>query len=181
MAGISEHLELFLTLIGAATAVLGWWRWLRPKLKARAAERDAINEVLLGRPAVAANPITGAPAQPERRPIGQLVADIHHELHPNNGSSMRDSVDRTEAGVAALAAELADVRARLADGDRRFHDVDARLANIETVLADELATATDTVANAAEASKTALRVIEAAIQAEPGSTTRPHDQEDTHG
>ena len=37
----------------------------------------------------------------------KLLDEIHHELHPNHGSSLRDSADRTERKVNELAETLA--------------------------------------------------------------------------
>lgn len=34
------------------------------------------------------------------------IAEIHHEVHYNNGSSVKDAVARVESGVAALRKEL---------------------------------------------------------------------------
>ncbi|WP_460792440.1 hypothetical protein [Nocardioides maradonensis] len=178
---MKDHVDTIISLITLAGIALGWWRWARPRVKARADERKATNEVLLGRDAIPANPITGEPAQPAKPSIGQQVADqgraisefraaletltrlatsMHHELHPNGGSSLKDQATRLER-------VLGEVRTRLEDGDRRFDDQADRLERIETVLADELVVAADTLANAAEASKSVLRVIDTALHAEP--------------
>jgi hypothetical protein len=174
MQSLRSTLDLLLLLSALGTAALAWIKLVRPRVQARAAERAAVNEVLLGAPAVPANPITGAPARPKVPAIGQQVADlrdvvdalaevleqVRHEVHPNDGSSMKDAVGRTER-------LLGEVSARLSDGDRRFDEQGERLVRIEGVLADELRVATDAVANAAEASKTVLSVIDAAIAASP--------------
>lgn len=173
--------ELLLLLSGVGTAVVAWVKLVQPKLRQRHAARAAAakrqadaNQVLLGADPVPANPITGAPAKGAIPAIGKQMVDlrevvdalavmleqVRHEVHPNNGSSMKDAVSRTEAAVA-------EITARLADGDRRFDEQGQRLGRIETVLADELRVATDTVANAAEASKTGLAVIQAAFLADP--------------
>lgn len=174
MGGFASGLDVLLAVIAVGTAVVSWFRWVRPRIRARRDEREATNEVLLGRPAVPANPITGAPAQPEKPAIGKQVADmaallveVHHELHPNNGSSMKDALGRAETEGRESRQVINEILERLTQGDRRFEEQAERLGRIETVLTDELRVATDTVANAAEASKTALKVIDAALMADP--------------
>jgi hypothetical protein len=39
--------------------------------------------------------------------VAGLAKDMHHELHPNSGSSMRDAVDRTEKALADHLANAA--------------------------------------------------------------------------
>ena len=174
MTALKDYIGIALGLIALGTAIAGWIRWGRPRWKATVQRRKDKDTVLLGREAVPANPITGAPAQDAIPSIGQQMAfvleqlqsvmklanEMHHELHPNSGKSLRDTADRSEKSLIAILK-------RLADGDARFDGIDQRLARMETVLDDELAVATDTVANAAEASRTALQVIDAAIRAEP--------------
>lgn len=185
---LSEPVDVTLSVIALVSAVLGWFRWIRPRLRARLERQRSIDEVLLGRDAIPANSITGAAAQPAKPSIGQqvtaqaemldalgkLVAEIHHELHPNGGSSMKDGQARLEGAVAKLLDEVALMKRRLERGDHRFDDVAGRLGRIEGVLADELrtaqqvaVTATDAVGHAAEASKAALETIHDAILADP--------------
>ncbi|XBB66876.1 hypothetical protein ABFU82_22630 [Nocardioides sp. WV_118_6] len=168
-------------------AAIAWAKIVHPRVKHRAATRAAANEVLLGRPAVPANRITGAPAEPAKPAIGQLFADlaavvdeivimlneVHHELHPNNGSSMKDALTRTEADVRAARTELGKVVERLAAGDERFDDQAARLGRIEGVLADDLRVVADTAANATDTSRVAVRTIGAALMTEPPADFDP--------
>lgn len=180
-AGFRGGLELLVLLSTAGMAAIAWAKIAHPRVKHRAATRAAANEVLLGRPAVPANKITGAPAEPAKPAIGQLFADlaavvdgivimlneVHHELHPNNGSSMKDALTRTEADAKAARAELGKVLERLAAGDARFDDQAERLGRIEGVLADELRVAVGTAANATDTSRVAVRTIGAALMTEP--------------
>lgn len=46
--------------------------------------------------------VKGLPAFIER--TDAAMAQVHHELHPNSGTSLNDSVRRTEARVAELSA-----------------------------------------------------------------------------
>lgn len=181
MAGVRGGLEWLVLISTVGMAAIAWAKLIHPRLRRRAATRAAANEVLLGRPAVPRNPITGAPAQPAKPAIGQLVADlavvvdgivqmlneVHHELHPNNGSSMKDALTRTEADVRAARTELGEVVERLAAGDERFDDQAERLGRIEGVLADDLRVVADTAANATDASRVAVRTIGAALMSEP--------------
>ena len=171
---VSEVVALVLGFIALGSAVVGWIRWIRPRVKQRQAERAEDRQrqrdrdvVIFGRSAVPPNPYTGEEGQEEIRPLVQIVREIHHELHPNSGSSMRDAIDRTEGGVAELRSDVAEVKGRLADGDQKFVNVEERLAALEALVSNELVVATDTVANAAEASRLGLQVIDAAIRAEP--------------
>lgn len=166
--------EFLIAVTVLAGAIASWWRWGLPKLKARW-ERERDWEVLVeGRPAIPANPRTGAPEQPAVPPIASLVAqvaaqvrDIHHELHPNGGSSMKDAQQRIERAVSSLATTVQTVVDRLAQGDDSFTDITARLGRIEHQLDGELHVATRALDNAAEASRTALDTIQTAILAEP--------------
>lgn len=157
---LNDTVRLLLGLAAIAALVVGWFRKGRPWLKQRREEREAISEVLLGREAIPANRITGEGPKPAKPSIGQLVADIHHELHPNNGSSMKDALTRTENAVTELRAMVETMDLRQAAADRRFE-------RIEHVLHDELHTVNDALANTAEAAATLLPVIDHAIKAQP--------------
>lgn len=43
------------------------------------------------------------------------VADVHHEMRPNSGGSLRDAVDRLEREVASVSHELRDTRRAVDD------------------------------------------------------------------
>jgi hypothetical protein len=108
-------------LIGAA---FSGWRWGRPWLKQFIHEQKSMREVLLGRDEIPANKITGAEAVPAVKPLGQQVAEmaallleVHHEVHPNTGTSMADAVTRIEH--------------RLENGDGRFSEIEKRLDAVE--------------------------------------------------
>ena len=59
----------------------------------------------------------GLPAVPgvmaRLKSVEGLVASISAEMHPNGGSSLRDVVHKTAAGVAEIKTEQAAVRTRL--------------------------------------------------------------------
>lgn len=157
---LNSVVELLLGLLGLAAAAAGWLRWGWPRYKQHREEKASLHELWHGRPAVPANLLTGAKAEPAKPSIGQLVAEIWHELHPNGGSSLKDSQTRTEETLKGVVTRLDTIEQRLAAGDRRFDHIDE-------VLAEELHTANDAVANAAEAAKTLLPVIDTAIKAKP--------------
>ncbi|GAA4123212.1 hypothetical protein GCM10022215_29640 [Nocardioides fonticola] len=167
-SGPVHEWEVLLLATGALISMVGVWiRWGLPRVKARW-ERDRDWSVLVdGRPAIPANPRTGTPEQPAVPPIAVLVAqvaaqirEIHHELHPNGGSSMKDAQQRIETVVQAMAL-------RLEQGDAAFADITTRLGRIESQLDGEVHVANRALDNAAEASKTALDTIHAAILADP--------------
>lgn len=159
---LNDVVELVLGLIAIGAAVAGWFRWGLPKYRSWRDRKASERELWHGRPAIPANPITGAPPQPAKPSIGQLVAEIWHELHPNGGSSMKDQQTRMEVTLAEIRDRVGAVEGRLEAGDRRFDEIDAALAG-------ELHTAHDALANAAEASTQALSTIETAIKATPPS------------
>lgn len=55
--------------VTVATALLAWWRWARPRLKRWNWERQAKNDVLIGRPAVL-DSITGKELAPPLPGVG---------------------------------------------------------------------------------------------------------------
>lgn len=152
------------TLLGSAYSAK---RWGWPLLLQRRERARSVDAVLLGRPAIPANMITGEPAYEALPSIGQQVADltrlvegIHHEMHPNGGSSLRDTVDRLEARTEQIDDQLKA-------GALRFDEVDRSLAQLKGQVADELSVSNAALEHAAEASKTGLQVIHDAILAEP--------------
>lgn len=161
--------KLALGVIALGVIVTGWFKVGLPALRDRRHRDRSVDDVMIGRPEIPANPITGEPARPEILPIGvrldqlgTLLLEIHHELHPNGGSSMKDAVGRVESQVATMSY-------RLDSGNRRFDDIDADLKRIKLQIGGELSTATGALAHAAEASTAALRTIETAILADPPS------------
>lgn len=43
----------------------------------------------------------------------EMLAAVSHEVHFNDGSSVKDSTTRTEAAVKAVATDVADIKRRL--------------------------------------------------------------------
>lgn len=64
------------------------------------------------------------------------VAEIHHEVHYNNGSSVKDAVRRVETGVTALTGDVAALSTRLderaAEDDKIWAALDALAKEEET-------------------------------------------------
>lgn len=67
----------------------------------------------------------------------EKIAEIHHEVHYNNGSSVKDSQARTEADVAELKLTVAGIDEgvkgmypRLDDQDLRFDSADQDRADL---------------------------------------------------
>lgn len=123
-AEIARDLGIAVSVTILIGALFSFWHWGRPWLKQFIYEQRSMRDVLLGTAAVPENPITGAAAVPAVKPLGQQVAEmaallleVHHEVHPNTGTSMADSVTRIER--------------RLVSGDGRFSDIEKRLDVIE--------------------------------------------------
>ena len=64
-----------------------------------------------------------APGRPERpgvmvrlERLEAMSNDISHQVHLNSGATMRDTVQRTEAGVKRLETEFAQLNAKIAGG-----------------------------------------------------------------
>lgn len=56
------------------------------------------------------------------------IADIHHETHNNNGSSIKDSTDRIEEGVAGLYTRVDELEDKLARLRNDFDDTRPKVA-----------------------------------------------------
>lgn len=171
ITSLKDDAEAISAVVGAVLAAGGIARWFvrnkLPKVQEKRAIQKATDEVIRGRAAIEPNRITGEEGRDAIPPLGerlagmaQLIQEIHHELHPNGGSSMKDSLTRVEARVETIDARVETVDRRLENGDRRFD-------RIEHVLQDELHVAHDTVANAAEAAANLLPAIHDAIKAQP--------------
>lgn len=167
MAVLKDQIDILVGLITVGTFGGGaWWRWALPRLRNRRAERQAINAVLVGRPAVPANPITGEPAQEAipglgdrintmQASIGELqraselhmekLFEVEHEVKNNDGSSMKDSTHRLER-----AAERSDARQDAQD---------AQITRIQDQLGDVQRKVEQTLQTVAETSREALAVM----------------------
>jgi hypothetical protein len=51
------------------------------------------------------------------------IAEIHHETHKNDGSSIKDSSDRTEAAVARVEEGVAGLHDRMNEVERSVKDL----------------------------------------------------------
>lgn len=99
IAGIAAGVAGMLYLLRLAGR--GWLRAWRGGRRAVATVHQ-LGDELLG------DPETGKLGMPER------LDRIEAELHPNGGGSLRDAVNRTEVGLAALDGRMASVETRLA-------------------------------------------------------------------
>ncbi|MDR6907456.1 hypothetical protein J2X63_003164 [Agromyces sp. 3263] len=108
---------------GAVGVVLFFWKgwpWLRKTATAVvhfAQIVDAVQEL----PAFIARTDETLKAQ------DAAIADIHHEVHFNNGSSVKDGVSRVESGVADLSLRVAEVAEDLADAKKALATSDAKI------------------------------------------------------
>ena len=106
-------------LVGMGTVGVGAYVRLSPRVKERRAKQQARDDAILGRPAVL-DSITGEEIAPELPALGVRLARmetdvraITHEIHPNGGTSIKDSVGRIEQ--------------RLTDGDERFERIEEHM------------------------------------------------------
>lgn len=93
--------EIWLSTIGVLTVVgAAVWRVGRYALRGMRRIGHAIDD-LIGEPA--------RPGHPRKPGILERVTSIEHQFQPNDGKTLRDAVDRTEAkaDAAALKAEEA--------------------------------------------------------------------------
>ena len=68
----------------------------------------------------------------------QLLERIDHELHPNSGLSLRDSMDRTEKAVVEIQEQVTEhiewSLAQVASGEQQTQAIEDRFDAIETTL-----------------------------------------------
>ena len=68
----------------------------------------------------------------------QLLERIDHELHPNSGSSLRDSMDRTEKAVGEIQEQVAEhiewSLAQVASGEQQTQAIEDRFDALENTL-----------------------------------------------
>lgn len=114
--------DVTLWALGAAVAIWLIRRFVKkgwPALKLFAKRLTAfINTVdaVVGLPAFIARTDATLEAQNTK------IADIHHETHNNNGSSIKDSTDRIEEGVAGLYKRVDQLEDNLATLRTDFDD-----------------------------------------------------------
>ena len=102
-------LTAFVALAVAVFGILGWvarygWRFARRGMHFLDDwQGEPAHDGLAATPGVMAR-LKGVEA---------VVASISAEMHPNGGTSLRDVVHKTAAGVAEIKAEQAAVRTRL--------------------------------------------------------------------
>jgi hypothetical protein len=128
-----ESLNWTLAMVGIAAAAVGLWRWARPRWRAGKKDAVAMRDTLIGRGPVL-DSITGEELSPALPGVGvQMVHtkaqlefaigklhEIEHEVTNNDGSSIKDSVDRIEA--------------RMRSGDGRFDELAGEIANLRETL-----------------------------------------------
>lgn len=56
----------------------------------------------------------------------ESIASIHHETHNNDGSSIKDSVDRIELGVKGLYPRIDALESADASHEKHFQEIDER-------------------------------------------------------
>lgn len=110
--------DILLGIAGIVGAIVGGrlfvskaWPWLRNFAQAILSTAQLIDSV------------KGLPAFIER--TDAAISQIHHELHPNSGTSLNDSTRRTEAAVADLQGQIGRVEEGVAGLYERVDDLAA--------------------------------------------------------
>ncbi len=67
----------------------------------------------------------------DESPLGRRLEAVEHEVRTNDGSSLRDVADRTEAGMGRIEQ-------RLADGDEHLASLDGQVAAVRSTLEEHL-------------------------------------------
>lgn len=119
--------ELVATLAAVAAAVWGAWLFIAkvwPVLKGIPSGVVAFARGVITAAQVL-DSVKGLPAFIER--TDEAMAAVHHELHPNHGTSMNDALRRTEAAVETLAA----TSQRLEEGVAGLHVKYEELAAVD--------------------------------------------------
>lgn len=106
LSALDTSISLCVGALALAAAIVGVWRKVLPRLRKRAAEREAINAVLLGRPAVPRNRITGEQALPGIPSIGQRMSEI---------SERTANVEKAVVAIAQQHQEITDLKADVAE------------------------------------------------------------------
>ena len=78
-AEIEAAAKIFLTFVAVAVVIIGWFKWLRPRLKKVNAESVAIRDAILGRDAIL-DSITGEERVPALPGIGMRMATVEEAL-----------------------------------------------------------------------------------------------------
>jgi len=120
-------MTLVLSIAGAIVVVGAAWVPIRNLFRLTAKVTRFIDEVV-GEPAQFGRPARpGAIERMDRteRAVAEQAAmlrEIHHEVHPNSGLSMRDAVDRLEKEATTAARLAATVKTDLADHTEKVWD-----------------------------------------------------------
>ena len=100
-----------ITLIwGAVAFVKKGWPWLKAFAKAVINTAQIIDSVKGLPDFIERTDAANADVRATLAGQDKKIAEIHHEVHYNNGSSVKDAVRRVETGVAGLYDEIADLK-----------------------------------------------------------------------
>jgi small-conductance mechanosensitive channel len=148
---LPEGVNFALGLSGLAGVVFGVWRKGVPWARARALRQRSMDEVILGRPEIPGNPITGEPARKAIPPLGDRLDQL---------SSQQEFVIAQMHANAQQQAQLDRIEAKQAATDQHIRRIDSDIAEMKSTLVD-------TMHSAAEANRHLLPTIETAIKATP--------------
>ena len=127
---------LFLGLLGA----LGKKLW--PLLKGSVVLADLLKDLPAFmremKAAVEAMRLASAEQRADIAEIKVQLSEVHHEVHYNNGSSVKDAVDRTESGVYALSRDVNGLRDQMTAATGAIEDLHKKDAELDRRIEDTL-------------------------------------------
>lgn len=126
----NEILALALALSGVMGALLGYLRWVRPRISRVLAVWTALVELLFGRPEEPENPITGAPAVPPVLGIGPRIA----------------MQEQAQAEQGRQLAILTGAVAKLVDNESRLTVLEGRVTTLEEARVEQVVTKAESAA-----------------------------------
>ena len=138
----AEAIPLAVGLIAIIGAVLGWLKWLRPKIRRGKAEVVAVRDAILGRDAIS-DSITGREIEPPLPGVGVRVAHVEE--------SQRETSRQIESIAVAIT--------KLASQQEAIEDHEARIEQLEKAAVERIVTKQE--------SAQAWRAMEAAANAQP--------------
>lgn len=101
---------LIAVIAGVRVFVKKGWPWLKAFAKAVINTAQIIDSVKGLPDFIERTDAANADVRATLAGQDQKIAEIHHEVHYNNGSSVKDAVRRVETGVAGLYDEIADLK-----------------------------------------------------------------------
>lgn len=130
LAHTNEVLAAVLAVAGLMGLVLGYLRWMRPRVGRILAVWTALVELLFGRPEEPENPITGAAPVPAVLGIGPRIA-MQEQAQVEQGKQL---------------AILTEAVAKLVDNEHRLTQLEGRVSVLEDARVEQVVTKAESAA-----------------------------------